>query len=87
MATTTRTGRNGFKLAGFGVVACVACCAAPILGLAAAAGIATVLGYVVFGVVTLAVGAGLVVLAIRIRTTRRAHGGPTAVQITEKRPR
>jgi Flp pilus assembly protein TadB len=50
---TPNTSRTGLGLVGAGAIACVACCAAPIAGVVAATGIASLLGAVAFGVVGL----------------------------------
>lgn len=50
---TPDTSRTGLGLVGAGAIACVACCAAPIAGVVAATGIASLLGAVAVGVVGL----------------------------------
>lgn len=79
--------RDSFKLAGVGAVACVACCAGPLVGLLAALGIATVLGYVFFGLVAIAVGTASVALVLRARAKRRVTSDVTPVQIVDRPPR
>jgi hypothetical protein len=79
--------RDSFKLAGVGAVACVACCAGPLLGFIAAVGVATVLGYVLFGLVAIAVGTALVALVLQARAKRRVTSGTTPVQIIDRPPR
>ncbi len=78
---------DSLKLAGVGAVACVACCAGPLLGLLAAVGIATVLGYVLFGLVAIAVGTALVALVLRTRAKRRVSLDASPVQIIDRPPR
>jgi uncharacterized membrane protein len=55
------TPRGGAKrtagVIGVGVVACAACCAGPVLGVLAAIGVASVVGYLLAGVAALVVGA------------------------------
>jgi membrane protein implicated in regulation of membrane protease activity len=63
--------RAGAGILGLGAVACAACCAGPIVGFLAAAGVTAVLGAVVFGVAGLAVVA--VVVAVLWRRRRRAR--------------
>lgn len=63
------TPKAGLGVLGVGAAACVACCAGPILGFLAAAGVASVLGAAAFGVAGL-----LVVLAIAaVLWPRRRH--------------
>lgn len=52
------------KVAGVGAVACAACCAGPILGLLTATGLATIAGFVMFGVAAVALGIVLVALIL-----------------------
>lgn len=47
--------RKSIGILGLGAAACVACCAGPIIGLLAAAGLLAVAAYVIAGVVGLAV--------------------------------
>ena len=53
--STPSTRRGAFNVVGVGAVACVACCAGPILGFLAAAGLLTVAGVAAFGAVGLLV--------------------------------
>jgi hypothetical protein len=62
--------RDSAAIVGVGVGACVACCAAPILGLLAAIGLTTVTGVALFGVAGLVVAAA-VTLGLVLRRRRR----------------
>ena len=71
----TPTPKAGLGVLGVGTVACAACCAGPILGFLTAAGIASLLGAVVFGAVGLI--AVLVVAGILYRRRRRQRACAT----------
>jgi Flp pilus assembly protein TadB len=76
--------RAGAGILGLGAVACAACCAGPIVGFLAAAGVTAVLGAVVFGIAGLAVVAVVVAVLWRRRRTRSCSpfpspGGPVRV--------
>lgn len=62
---------HGATIVGVGLAACAACCAGPILGVVAALGIGTAAGFVLFGVLTLAIGA-TVIAALVFRRRRAA---------------
>ena len=62
---------NG-ALMGVGVAACVVCCAAPILAVLAVIGVSTGVGYALFGVGVLAIGAAAAAFFVLRR--RRASG-------------
>jgi hypothetical protein len=69
---SSRSGANagaGLGVLGAGAAACAACCAGPVLGFLAAAGIASVLGAAVFGAVGLVTV--LTVAAVIHRRRRR----------------
>lgn len=57
--------RKGFGAMGVGATACAACCAAPLIGVLAAASLATLVGVALFGTAGLAFGVAL--LAVRSR--------------------
>ena len=64
---------NG-ALIGVGVAACAVCCATPILGVLAAIGVSAGVGYALFGVGALLIGAtavGFVVVRRRRRTNQQ----------------
>lgn len=63
-------------------MACVACCAGPILGLLTAAGLATVGGFVMFGAIALVVGAVTAALILAARARKRP-AVEIPVEITE----
>ena len=75
---------DGFRLAGVGVVACVPCCAGPVLGLLAATGLATILGYARFGVVALVIGGVVIAVVMGARGPRRSQDEAIPVQITDR---
>lgn len=63
---------NG-ALIGVGVAACAVCCAGPILGVFAAIGISTGVGYALFGVGALVIGVASAAYVV-MRRRRRARG-------------
>ena len=69
--------RVGAGMVGLGAVACAACCAGPIVGFLAAAGVTAVLGTVVFGVAGLAVVAVVVAVLGCRRRARRCAPSPS----------
>ena len=75
---------------GLGVVACGACCAGPIIGFLAAAGVGAVVGAVVFGlagvVVVALVGGVLWRRRLRRQQQRRAPGGTTETRSVAVEP-
>jgi hypothetical protein len=68
--------KNDAALVGVAAVACVACCAAPILGVLAAVGLGTVAGVALWGVGALVVG--LLVLGVLVRRRRVSAVGCAA---------
>ncbi len=66
---------NG-ALVGVGVAACAVCCAGPIIGVLAAIGISTGVGYALFGVGALLVGAALAAFVVLRRRRRYAEPIP-----------
>ena len=71
-------------LIGAGVAVCAVCCAAPILGVLAAIGISTGVGYALFGVGAVIVGAAIavfVVLRRRRQRQRQRRTVPTPVEL------
>jgi Na+/melibiose symporter-like transporter len=83
--------RENATLIGFGAAACAVCCAGPILGVLAAIGLGTAVGFALFGTVAIVVGAMLVAFLV-IRRRRRAVGcdsgavaEPERVELTETR--
>lgn len=63
---------NG-ALIGVGVAACAVCCVGPILGVLAAIGISTGVGYSLFGFGALLVGAAVVAFVVLRRRRRRSQ--------------
>ncbi|MDQ1425727.1 MAG: hypothetical protein QOD72_3225 [Acidimicrobiaceae bacterium] len=75
---------DGLVVVGFGVAACVACCAGPIFGFLAATGVATAFGVLVFGAVGLLPAVPAVVVLVRRRRAR--HRAPVAVPVSVTTP-
>jgi mercuric ion transport protein len=65
---------------GVGVAACAACCAGPILAVLAALGLGTAVGFVLFGAVTVLIGAAVIVLVVLRRGRRNVGCTPRAVE-------
>ena len=64
------TGKKGnAAIVGVGVAACAVCCAGPILGVLAAIGLGTTVGFASFGTLAVVIGAAAVALAF----VRRRH--------------
>ena len=83
MASDTTS--QGAGLLGIGAAACAACCAGPIIGVLAAAGLLTVAAYIVTGLAGLAIAVPLATLAIRRRGRRcRTPPGPMLVELGAK---
>lgn len=73
-----------------GVVACAACCAGPILGVLAAVGLGTAVGFALFGALALVIGVGAVAYVVARRRRRAAscalsEAGPVSVELTGTR--
>lgn len=68
--------KENVAIVGVGAVACVACCAGPILGFLAAIGLGTAAGFALFGTVALPVGALAIVIVVRRRRRRAASCVP-----------
>lgn len=74
---TTNPAKSAAGVLGVGAVACVACCAGPILGALSAIGVGSAAGYLLAGPAALAVGALTAVLVIvRRRRRANAYAGP-----------
>lgn len=71
---------NG-ALIGVGVAACAVCCAGPILGVLAAIGISSGLGYALFGFGALVVGAAVAAFVVLRRRGRRPSATPVPVEL------
>lgn len=71
--------KNGASIVGIAVAACAACCAVPILGVIAAAGLVTVFTYLAVGVVALLllVPSGVVVDATPTLRSKLRSGAET----------
>lgn len=82
---TSKPGRLGGVggVVGVGAAACAACCAAPIVGFLTAAGVASVLGAVVFGVAGFAAVAVAGGLLWRRRRRRQHQRCAPAGQVSE----
>jgi hypothetical protein len=69
--------KQGAGLLGVGAAACAACCAGPIFGVLAAAGLLTAAAYITAGLVGLAVAVPFGVWAYRRRKNRTACAAET----------
>ena len=81
------TPKAGVGLVGAGVAACAVCCAAPVAGFVAAAGILTVLSVAVLGIVGLGATGIAIAVLWRRRQGNRQHcakdpAGPVPVKIS-----
>jgi len=79
--------KQGAGLVGVGAAACAACCAGPILGVLAAAGLLTAAAYITAGLIGLAVVVPLAVWIHRRRQARpscAADTGHTALELGSK---
>lgn len=80
------TKKENVAVAGVGAAACIACCAGPILGFAAAVGLGTVGAIFAFGAIGMLVA--VVATAIIIRRRRRAvpcsTSATTQVELTRQ---
>ena len=72
-------------IVGIGVAACAVCCVGPILGVLAAIGVSTGVGYAFFGLGAVIVGAAVAVLVVP-RLRRRAVSTPVELVSLGKRP-
>jgi hypothetical protein len=84
---TSDTTKQGAGLVGVGAAACAACCAGPLFGVLAAAGLLAAAAYITAGLVGLAVVVPLTVWAIRRRGQRdqcAVRTGPAAVELSTK---
>jgi len=85
----TEAAKRGAGLVGIGAAACAACCAGPIIGVLAAAGLLTALAYLTVGLIGLAVAVPLAVWILRRRrrpTTSGGAIGPTPIAISAGSP-
>lgn len=67
--------QSNAPLIGVGVAACAVCCVGPILGVLAAIGISTGVGYALFGFGAFAIGAAVAAFVV-IRRRRRSEACP-----------
>lgn len=67
------TRKQQTAILGVGAAACAACCAGPILGFLAAIGLGTAVGFAVFGVAALVVGALAAIVVTRQRRRSTTH--------------
>ena len=80
--------KQGAGLVGIGAAACAACCAGPIFGVIAAAGLLTAAAYLTAGLIGLA---GAVPLGVWVHRRRKARtrcvssNEPTPVELSSKR--
>lgn len=68
--------KSNAPLIGAGVAACAVCCAGPILAVLAAIGVSTGVGYALFGVGALAVGAAITAFVVLPRRRRSVVCSP-----------
>ena len=71
------TKKENAATVGVGIAACAACCAGPIIGILAAIGLGTAVGFALFGSAAIVVGAIAIILVLR-RRRRRADACTTA---------
>jgi hypothetical protein len=84
----TATAKKPFGILGIGAAACVACCAGPIVGFVAAAGVLTATSVVLFGTVGLFVAIPALVVMARRRArppTCTPANEPTSVASPSRR--
>lgn len=68
--------KENAAIVGVGIAACAACCAGPIIGILAAIGLGTAVGFALFGSAAIVVGAIAIILVLR-RRRRRADACTT----------
>jgi mercuric ion transport protein len=77
--------KENAAILGVGVAACAVCCAGPILGVLAAIGLGTTVGFALFGTIAIVLAAAITVMVVIRR--RRPHPcaptEPTAVTPVE----
>lgn len=79
------TNKGAMSVVGVGAAACAACCAVPIMGVIAAAGLATAVAYAAVGAFALAIVVPVLVWAIRKRRAAEAcstDSGPQHVELS-----
>jgi len=80
----TDEAKKGAGILGLGAAACAACCAGPILGVIAAAGLLTTAAYIAVGAIGLAIAIPVAVWTVRrkrIRARCEVPASPTPVEI------
>jgi hypothetical protein len=78
--------KDSAAILGVGAAACAVCCAGPILGFLAATGIGAAAGLALFGLIGLAIAAGIGVVVSRRRQPRRTTCTPTPETVTIEPP-
>lgn len=73
-------------IVGVGAAACVACCAAPIIGFVAAIGIGTAAGFALFGTISLVAGALAVAFVVHRRRRREAICSTSSATVAVEMP-
>ena len=84
----TENTKGAMSVVGVGAAACAACCAVPIMGVLAAAGVATLVAYAEVGAIALAIAVPVLIWAIHKRRTPTACSvdrGPQPVELTSAR--
>ena len=85
--------RESAAIVGVGAAACAVCCAGPILAVLAAIGLGAAVGFALFGVIAIVVGAVLAALVVVRRRRRAATCAPgevsdaVPVELSEMRSR
>jgi hypothetical protein len=69
--------RENATIIGVGVAACAVCCAGPILGVLAAIGLGTAVGFALFGTIAILIGAAAIAFVLIRRRRRAAVCTPT----------
>ena len=78
------TNKDAMSVVGVGAAACAACCAVPIMGVIAAAGLAAAVAYAAAGAIALTIAVPALVWAIRKRRaapTCSTDPGPQPVEL------
>jgi uncharacterized membrane protein len=78
--------KDNATIVGVGTVACAACCAGPILGVLASIGIGTVLGYALFGIAAVVLGAVAITVVVKRRRGRVSDCAPTPGPVAVPEP-
>ena len=80
------TKKENTALVGVGVAACAVCFAGPILGVVAAIGLGTAVGFALFGSAALVIGAIAIVVVLRRRRPRADACATTSAPVAVDMP-